>query len=108
MTFAGQIAYFTSKSPSPSTKRSCWNCGKSLQKSHVLFCHQDCGAIQPVDPLSSYLEILLPGLLLLPDQKPTQFDLDMAELRRRYLSLQKQVHPDQFSTKSAVRDFQRI
>jgi uncharacterized protein YijF (DUF1287 family) len=82
--------------------RSCWNCGKSLQKSHPLLCPENqCGAIQPVDPLSSYLQVLLPGIALMQDQG-TLFDLDMGALRKRYLELQRQVHPDTVQLKSQV------
>ena len=80
-------------------KRSCWNCGMSLQTTHLIFCGNNCGAIQPVDPMTCYFNILLPALLLLKDDV---FDLDNSLLRKRYLELASKVHPDLFVGKDDI------
>ena len=76
--------------------KSCWKCGTFLHPSQSLFCNQKCGVIQPVDLSASYYSVLLPGLYLVGN---SSFDLDMKELRDKYLSLQRSIHPDNYSLK---------
>ena len=56
----------------------------------ALFCHT-CGAVQPPRQLDHFARL---GL-------DRQFDVDAAELERRYFGFQRNLHPDRFAQKSA-------
>jgi hypothetical protein len=65
-------------------EHACWSCNQHLKRGGLV-CNS-CDKIQPVDSSLTYFEIL--GL---PKQT---FDLDAAQLERRYKLLQWSLHPD--------------
>ncbi|XP_047447633.1 iron-sulfur cluster co-chaperone protein HscB isoform X2 [Mugil cephalus] len=71
-------------------KLNCWNCKKLLDTSPAFFC-VSCKVVQPPDDRASYFTIM--------DCDDT-FTLDTQKLQRRYLQLQRSLHPDNFSQKS--------
>ncbi|XP_026198696.1 iron-sulfur cluster co-chaperone protein HscB [Anabas testudineus] len=68
---------------------NCWNCNRRLDKS-VFFC-VSCKVVQPPEEEASYFKIM--------DCDYT-FTLDTNKLQKRYLQLQRSLHPDNFSQKS--------
>ncbi|MEX0808691.1 MAG: Fe-S protein assembly co-chaperone HscB [Dongiaceae bacterium] len=68
---------------------SCWSCHGPVDPV-ALFCHV-CGAIQPPGPADHFKRL---GLT-------PRFDLDPAEIGRRYVAFQQRLHPDRFAGKSA-------
>ena len=74
--------------PQPSTV-SCWSCCGPVV-ANATFCGT-CAAIQPPRTCDRF-RIL--GF-------DVQFDMDAAELERRYFSRQRELHPDRFAAKSA-------
>jgi molecular chaperone HscB len=68
---------------------SCWSCHGPVD-SVALFCHV-CGAVQPPGPADHFQRL---GLV-------ARFDLDPAEIGRRYVAFQQRLHPDRFAGKSA-------
>jgi len=71
--------------------QNCWNCGfRNTCSRAEFFC--GCGAIQPLQDFN-YFEIL---------KCPVHFDVDMNYLEKNYWSLQKQLHPDKYSTKQKI------
>uniref|UniRef100_A0A3B5LZE6 Iron-sulfur cluster co-chaperone protein HscB n=2 Tax=Xiphophorus couchianus TaxID=32473 RepID=A0A3B5LZE6_9TELE len=82
---------FSSRSYSTSeVKLNCWNCKQLLDTTPSFFC-DSCKAIQPPEEGTSYFRIL--------DCDYT-FTLDTHKLQKRYLQLQRTLHPDNFSQKS--------
>ncbi|XP_066510624.1 iron-sulfur cluster co-chaperone protein HscB-like [Hoplias malabaricus] len=77
-----------SLSLSPSERR-CWRCGSV---SDLFFC-SGCGVIQPPEERATYFQILNCDQI---------FALDIQKLQRRYLELQRSLHPDNFSRKSST------
>ncbi|XP_041643091.1 iron-sulfur cluster co-chaperone protein HscB [Cheilinus undulatus] len=69
---------------------NCWNCKKPLEKTPVFFC-MSCKAVQPPEEGTSYFKIM--------DCDHT-FTLDTQKLQKKYLQLQRSLHPDNFSQKS--------
>ncbi|XP_056110749.1 iron-sulfur cluster co-chaperone protein HscB [Rhinichthys klamathensis goyatoka] len=67
--------------------RLCWNCGSSA----ALFFCSSCNAIQPADDKTNYFDIL---------NSEQTFSLDTQKLQKRYLELQRSLHPDNFGQKS--------
>ena len=67
----------------------CWSCQGPLGLS-LAFC-PTCDAIQPPGRTEHFAQL---------DVRPT-FDIDLAELERKYFGLQRAFHPDHFATKSA-------
>jgi molecular chaperone HscB len=67
---------------------SCWSCHGPVDRM-ALFCHV-CGALQPPGSVSHFARL---GLA-------PSFDLDMADLNRRYVAFQQRLHPDRFAGKS--------
>ncbi|XP_039515810.1 iron-sulfur cluster co-chaperone protein HscB [Pimephales promelas] len=67
--------------------RLCWNCGSSA----ALFFCSSCNAIQPADDKTNYFDIL---------NCAQTFSLDTQKLQKRYLELQRSLHPDNFGQKS--------
>ncbi len=67
---------------------SCWSCGGPVD-GRALFCHT-CGVIQPPRAANHFARL---GI------EPS-FDLDLADLERRYLKFQRDIHPDRFASKS--------
>ncbi|XP_062874358.1 iron-sulfur cluster co-chaperone protein HscB [Trichomycterus rosablanca] len=70
-----------------SSGRKCWNCGSSA---HLFFC-SSCKSIQPPDQSLNYFHIFNCDQI---------FNLDTQKLQRRFLELQRSLHPDNFSQKS--------
>lgn len=69
---------------------SCWNCGAEVE-TQALFCNA-CEVLQPPSPQSDFFDVL--GV------KPS-FELDAADLERRFKLLSRKLHPDRFATASA-------
>ncbi len=68
---------------------ACWLCRGPLD-ARALFC-ATCHAVQPPAPIDHFARLEL----------PVRFDVDSAELDRRYFALQRQLHPDRFATRTA-------
>jgi molecular chaperone HscB len=68
---------------------TCWSCTKAPGTG--AFCAA-CGIIQPERPQDVFTVLGLPA----------RFDLDAAEIERRYRELQRTLHPDRFATRSAA------
>eukprot|EP01096_Ripella_sp_DP13-Kostka_P008526 TRINITY_DN3166_c0_g1_i3.p1 TRINITY_DN3166_c0_g1~~TRINITY_DN3166_c0_g1_i3.p1 ORF type:complete len:332 (+),score=110.14 TRINITY_DN3166_c0_g1_i3:34-996(+) len=66
----------------------CWSCDFS-PPSNSLFCNI-CRSVQKPNEALDYFTLF---------SLPKQFDLDLKRLSAEYLSLQRQLHPDQFHTK---------
>ena len=67
---------------------ACWSC-KGPVEAAALFC-ATCRAVQPPRPLDHFARL---GL-------PVAFQVDTAELDRRYFAAQRQLHPDRFATRT--------
>ena len=67
----------------------CWSCHGPVA-GRALFCHT-CGAVQPPRQLDHFARL---GL-------ERSFDLDAAELDRRYFGFQRNLHPDRFARRTA-------
>jgi molecular chaperone HscB len=67
----------------------CWSCHGPVA-GRALFCHT-CGAVQPPRQLDHFARL---GL-------ERRFDLDAAELDRRYFGFQRNLHPDRFARRTA-------
>lgn len=82
---------FSSRGCSTSqVKLNCWNCKQLLDRTPSFFC-DSCKVIQPPEEGTSYFKIM--------DCDYT-FTLNTQKLQRRYLQLQRTLHPDNFSQKS--------
>ncbi len=68
----------------------CWSCQKAAGDG-VLCVH--CKAVQPPDPGADYFRVF--GI-------QTAFDLDVADLERRYKELTKMLHPDRYARADAL------
>lgn len=66
----------------------CWSCAGPIA-ADALFC-ATCRVVQPPRPIDHFARL---GL-------PRGFGIDLRELDRRYFSLQRQLHPDRFATRS--------
>ncbi|XP_020561351.1 iron-sulfur cluster co-chaperone protein HscB, mitochondrial isoform X2 [Oryzias latipes] len=73
-------------------KTNCWNCKQLLDNVPAFFCNS-CKTIQPPAEGESYFKIM--------DCDYT-FTVDTQKLQRRYLQLQRFLHPDNFSQRSAL------
>jgi molecular chaperone HscB len=67
----------------------CWSCHGPVA-GRALFCHT-CGAVQPPGQLDHFARL---GL-------DRDFEIDSAELDRRYFGFQRNLHPDRFARRSA-------
>ncbi|KAI1901032.1 hypothetical protein AGOR_G00055970 [Albula goreensis] len=72
-----------------SRSKSCWKCGSAIQPTPVFFCPA-CKVIQAPDEHATFFDIM---------DCDKSFALDTQKLQRRYLSLQRSLHPDNFSQK---------
>lgn len=70
---------------------NCWNCNQPFDKKPTFFC-VSCKVVQPPEEGTSFFQIM--------DCDYT-FTLDAQKLQKRYLQLQRSLHPDNFSQKSA-------
>ncbi|XP_053276161.1 iron-sulfur cluster co-chaperone protein HscB [Pleuronectes platessa] len=92
------LSYHTSLSHSPrnfctgQVHPNCWRCQQPLDKIPAFFC-QSCEAVQPPEQGASYFEIMACD---------HTFTLDAHKLQRRYLQLQRALHPDNFGQKSVT------
>ncbi|XP_047197139.1 iron-sulfur cluster co-chaperone protein HscB isoform X1 [Hippoglossus stenolepis] len=92
------LSYHTSPSHSPRSfctgqvHLSCWRCQQPLDKTPAFFC-LSCEAVQPPEQEVSYFEIMACD---------HTFTLDAHKLQRRYLQLQRALHPDNFGQKSVT------
>uniref|UniRef100_A0A8C1E3A5 HscB mitochondrial iron-sulfur cluster cochaperone n=2 Tax=Cyprinus carpio TaxID=7962 RepID=A0A8C1E3A5_CYPCA len=68
--------------------RLCWKCGSSAE---LFFC-SSCNVIQPADDRANYFDIL---------NCEQKFSLNTQKLQKRYVELQRSLHPDNFSQKSS-------
>lgn len=68
----------------------CWNCKQLLDRRPAFFC-MSCKAVQPPEEGTSYFKIM---------DCDSTFTLDTHKLHKRYLQLQRSLHPDNFSQKS--------
>jgi molecular chaperone HscB len=68
---------------------SCWLCRGPIEPK-ALFC-PTCKAVQPPAAIDHFARLDL----------PRRFDIDIADLDRRYFALQRQLHPDRFASRSA-------
>jgi len=68
---------------------ACWLCRGPLD-ARALFC-ATCKAVQPPAQIDHFARLDL----------SVRFDIDGAELDRRYFALQRQLHPDRFATRTA-------
>ena len=66
----------------------CWSCHGPVAQL-ALFCHV-CGAVQPPRAVDPFARLTF----------DPRFDLDPAEIDRRYRGLQQRLHPDRFAGKS--------
>ncbi|KAM9858314.1 iron-sulfur cluster co-chaperone protein HscB [Aulostomus maculatus] len=69
---------------------NCWNCKEPLEKTPAFFC-LSCKVVQPSDEGTSYFKIM---------NCDCTFALDTQKLQKRYLQLQRSLHPDNFSQRS--------
>nr|XP_057927199.1 iron-sulfur cluster co-chaperone protein HscB [Doryrhamphus excisus] len=71
-------------------KLNCWRCKVPLDKSPAFFC-SSCNVVQPPEEGVSFFKIMACDFT---------FALDIKALQKRYLLLQRSLHPDNFSQKS--------
>ncbi|XP_010789231.1 iron-sulfur cluster co-chaperone protein HscB isoform X2 [Notothenia coriiceps] len=71
-------------------KLNCWNCKQPLDQTPAFFC-MTCKAVQPPEEDTSLFNIM---------DCDYKFSLDTHKLQKRYLHLQRSLHPDNFSQKS--------
>ncbi|KAM6943886.1 iron-sulfur cluster co-chaperone protein HscB isoform 3-T3 [Lycodopsis pacificus] len=73
-------------------KLNCWNCKQPLDTTPAFFC-MSCKVIQPPEEDASYFKIM---------DCDFTFTLDTQKLQKRYLQLQRSLHPDNFSQRSVL------
>lgn len=71
--------------------KSCWSCGKSLDRKQNRFFCQPCNVVQAPDKSMDYFELF---------ELPTSYKIDKAALTKYRNTLQRQLHPDHFQGKS--------
>ncbi|MBN3316661.1 HSC20 protein, partial [Atractosteus spatula] len=71
-------------------KLNCWKCEAPLQTPPAFFC-QACLVIQPPDENINFFDIM---------DCEISFALDVRKLQKRYMHLQRSLHPDNFSQKT--------
>jgi molecular chaperone HscB len=76
-------------SPSDDNIVACWSCRGPVAEA-ALFCHT-CGAVQPPGARDHFARL---GL-------PRGFEIDAADLDRRYFAFQRNLHPDRFARRTA-------
>ncbi|CAH1764064.1 2_t:CDS:2 [Entrophospora sp. SA101] len=83
-------------SNSSKDKRHCWKCGSQIDYKSLHCERKDCGVIQKALPADiNYFEMLN----IVDKSKPIIFDIDESKLKRNFLLLQQQVHPDSYGNK---------
>ncbi|GAA6218655.1 iron-sulfur cluster co-chaperone protein HscB, mitochondrial isoform X1 [Lates japonicus] len=90
------LTYYTNQANLPrnyctgQVKLNCWNCKQPLDKTPAFFC-MSCKVVQPPEEGTTYFKIM---------DCDCTFTLDTQKLQKRYLELQRSLHPDNFSQKS--------
>ncbi|KAG7490598.1 iron-sulfur cluster co-chaperone, mitochondrial [Solea senegalensis] len=74
------------------SKVSCWSCKQPLDQTPAFFC-VSCKVVQPPEEGTSYFKIMACDYT---------FTLDTQQLQKKYLQLQRLLHPDNFSQKSVT------
>nr|CAG8523682.1 13108_t:CDS:2 [Entrophospora candida] len=83
-------------SNSSKDKKHCWKCGSQIDYKSLHCERKDCGVIQKALPADiNYFEMLN----IVDKSKPIIFDIDESKLKRNFLLLQQQVHPDSYGNK---------
>lgn len=77
-----------SNNPLPMGKSACWSCAEN-QRLESLFC-PSCHAVQP-PTAKNYFELL--GIV-------QDFTVDLGQLEKNYIELQKKLHPDRYANKT--------
>ncbi|XP_037338701.2 iron-sulfur cluster co-chaperone protein HscB isoform X3 [Pungitius pungitius] len=70
----------------------CWNCKQRLDTTPAFFC-TSCNVIQPPEEGASYFKMM---------DCDFTFSVDTQKLQKRYLQLQRALHPDNFSQKPVL------
>ncbi|XP_056274161.1 iron-sulfur cluster co-chaperone protein HscB isoform X2 [Pseudoliparis swirei] len=73
-------------------QQTCWSCKQPHDATPAFFC-TSCKMIQPPEEDASYFKIM---------DCDVTFTLDTHKLQKRYLHLQRSLHPDNFSQKSGL------
>jgi molecular chaperone HscB len=89
MSHVPQTSAATSAPADRAATGTCWLC-RGPTETRALFC-ATCRAVQPPAAIDHFARLDL----------PRRFDVDGAELDRRYFALQRQLHPDRFASRSA-------
>ncbi|KAF7665553.1 hypothetical protein LDENG_00137940 [Lucifuga dentata] len=71
-------------------KLNCWNCKQPLDNTPAFFC-RTCEVVQPPEEGTTYFQIM---------DCDCTFTVDTQKLQKKYLQLQRSLHPDNFSQKS--------
>jgi molecular chaperone HscB len=79
----------TAAATASATGATCWSCGAQAAGA-APFCTA-CGAVQPPGQVDHFARLGLERV----------FEVDMAQLDRRYFDLQRQLHPDRFARRTA-------
>ncbi|XP_051536342.1 uncharacterized protein LOC127430533 isoform X5 [Myxocyprinus asiaticus] len=79
-----------------SVNRLCWNCGSTVE---LFFCSSFKVIQPPDDDNTNYFDIMNCCICFLFLSEQT-FSLDTHKLQKRYVELQRSLHPDNFSQKS--------
>ncbi|TDH13317.1 hypothetical protein EPR50_G00053990 [Perca flavescens] len=91
-----KLIYYSNPVSSPrnyctgQVQQNCWNCRQPLDTTPAFFC-MSCKVVQPPEEGTSYFKIM---------NCDYTFTLDTHKLQKRYLQLQRSLHPDNFSQKS--------
>uniref|UniRef100_A0A674NNY8 HscB mitochondrial iron-sulfur cluster cochaperone n=1 Tax=Takifugu rubripes TaxID=31033 RepID=A0A674NNY8_TAKRU len=87
--FSAHVVFLRNYSTSH-IKLNCWKCKQPLENDPAFFCLA-CKVVQPPEEGTSYFKIM---------DCDYSFSLDTLKLQRRYVQLQRSLHPDNFSQKS--------
>ena len=83
--------------------KNCWKCGTATANK-IKCAKTECGVLQPLAKGTTYFDVLLsPKGPAEPNSVQPSFDVDLVQLKRKFLEIQQSVHPDTFSLKSEVR-----
>ncbi|KAJ1983836.1 molecular chaperone [Dimargaris verticillata] len=86
--FASQAQSKPASGQASGKGKQCWKC-KAILPVHALICtNGKCGAVVPLSDHVNYFDVLV--------GTPT-FDIDVQDVRKRFLRAQQQTHPDNFS-----------
>ncbi|KAI8990891.1 Co-chaperone HscB, C-terminal oligomerization domain-containing protein [Mycotypha africana] len=78
-------------------EKICWQC-QGTNKLSALFCeNKSCGVIQPIPSDLNFFHLMQVGEG--EEKDKAKFDIDLKAMRKRFLLLQQQAHPDSYSQK---------